>query len=295
MLRLITVLCRYGGLRCPSEGLSLKLAGIDWAANRLRVDSPKTEHHPGRDNRIIPLFPELRDELQAAWERAEEGEVYVVNGPDADAYRAAAQGPDGWRNANLRTQFDRILTRAGVKPWPKPFQNLRLSRETELAADYPLHVVTGWLGNTPKVAMRHYLTVTDSDFDRATKPGPQSAAKSAADALQKALQPVSGDICPNDNRLTQTQGHEALRHTSADCDLFRLESSVAGTGREHPQETPGKTGVAPESAAKCAALSAGSFAADPDLLELAAAWPTLPEPIKAGILATVRAAAAGDD
>ncbi len=182
--RLITVLCRYGGLRCPSEVLSLKLAGIDWAAARLRVDSPKTEHHPGRGSRIIPLFPELRAELEAAWDRAAPGEVYAVCGPDADAYRVAAQGPDGWRNANLRTQFNRILKRAGVAAWPKPFQNMRLSRETELAAEYPLHVVTAWLGNTPKVAMRHYLTVTDADFDRAGG----GAAKSAADALQKALQ-----------------------------------------------------------------------------------------------------------
>ena len=41
----------------------------------------------------------------------------------------------------------------------------RSSRETELAAEYPLHVVTAWLGNTPKIAMKHYLMVTDSDYE----------------------------------------------------------------------------------------------------------------------------------
>lgn len=28
--------------------------------------------------------------------------------------------------------------------------------------------MTAWLGNTPTVALRHYLLTTDSDFDRAT-------------------------------------------------------------------------------------------------------------------------------
>src|SRR5208283_3720065 len=32
---------------------------------------------------------------------------------------------------------------------------------------FPIHVVTAWIGNTVKVAMKHYLQVTDADFDRA--------------------------------------------------------------------------------------------------------------------------------
>jgi hypothetical protein len=48
--------------------------------------------------------------------------------------------------------FNGLLTRR-----PRLFHNLRASRETELAQEYPLHVVTGWLGNTPKVALKHYL------------------------------------------------------------------------------------------------------------------------------------------
>ena len=30
-----------------------------------------------------------------------------------------------------------------------------------------VHVVTAWMGNTPKVAMENYLQVRDSDFDKA--------------------------------------------------------------------------------------------------------------------------------
>ena len=71
--------------------------------------------------------------------------------------------------------------RAGVASWPKPFQNLRASRETELARAFPLHVVTEWLGNTPQIALKHYLQVTDEDFARACVRSPSTdAAKSAA-------------------------------------------------------------------------------------------------------------------
>ena len=59
--RLIMVLTRYGGLRCPSELLSLRWSDINWEHNRIRVPSPKTAHHEGGESRTIPLFPELRN------------------------------------------------------------------------------------------------------------------------------------------------------------------------------------------------------------------------------------------
>ncbi len=62
----------------------------------------------------------------------------------------------------------RLIQKAGLQPWPRLFHSMRNSRETELAKDHPLHIVTAWMGNTPKIAMKHYLMVTDSDFDRAT-------------------------------------------------------------------------------------------------------------------------------
>src|SRR5262249_35242701 len=68
---------------------------------------------------------------------------------------------------NLRTQLLRIMRKAGVKPWPRLFQNLRASRETELADQFPLHVVTDWIGNSPDVATRHYLKTTDDHFRKA--------------------------------------------------------------------------------------------------------------------------------
>ncbi|MAV37346.1 MAG: hypothetical protein CMJ59_18040 [Planctomycetaceae bacterium] len=59
--------------------------------------------------------------LEEAYELAPVGAVYVVGG----GYRDAALSKEGWKNCNLRTQFQRILKRAGVASWLVPFQNLR--------------------------------------------------------------------------------------------------------------------------------------------------------------------------
>ena len=158
---------RYGGLRCPSEVLSVRRQDIDWSARRITVHSPKTEHRPGKATRIIPLFPELRPILEKALALAPECTEYVVD----EKYRKAAQGPGGWANANLRTTFQKIVRRAGLEPWPRLFHNLRASRETELVEQFPIQVVAAWLGNTPTIAMRHYLMTTDAHFARAAEEG----------------------------------------------------------------------------------------------------------------------------
>jgi ribosomal protein S18 acetylase RimI-like enzyme len=55
---------RYGGLRCPSEVLSLRIQDVDLAGGRITVTSPKTEHYRGKGSRVIPLFPELEPFLR---------------------------------------------------------------------------------------------------------------------------------------------------------------------------------------------------------------------------------------
>lgn len=175
---------RYGGLRCPSEVLSLRWQDVDWDAGRIVVQSPKTEHHVGKASRAIPLFAELRPILSEAFDLATDGAVYVVDGDHRDAANTAS----GWRNCNLRTQFERIVKRAGLQPWPRLFHALRASRETELAKEYPIHVVTSWLGNTPRIALKHYLQVTDADFERAAEVSEKGGAECGALEAQNAAQ-----------------------------------------------------------------------------------------------------------
>jgi hypothetical protein len=182
--RAIVALSRYGGLRCPSEVLSLRWNDIDWKASRIVVASPKTEHHAGKGSRTIPLFPELRTILGEALYLASDGAEYVVD----ERFRKPAMGPGGWMNANLRTHFERIVKRAGLTPWPRLFQNLRASRETELVEAYPVQVVASWLGNTPSVAMRHYLMTTDEHFASAVKGDESEAEGVTGEAAHKAAQ-----------------------------------------------------------------------------------------------------------
>lgn len=146
--RVLFALARFAGMRCPSEVLAIRWTDVDWADGRLRIDSPKT------GLRFCPLFPELREVLTEALEAAPDGAVYCVG-----RYRGGG--------VNLRTQLVRILENAGVKPWPKLFQNLRSSRRTELQEVYPSHVINVWLAQSTKVAEQHYLTVTDQHWERA--------------------------------------------------------------------------------------------------------------------------------
>ena len=162
--QVILGLSRYGGLRTPSETLSLRWEDIDWEMNRMSIPEPKVEHHEGRGIRSCPIFPELRSILDEAFEIFGDKSEYVVAAPQ---YRAAANTAMGWKNSNLRTEMTRLLRRAGVSGWPRLFHSMRASRQTELQREFPLHVVCSWLGNSPRIAQQSYLLVTEDDFARA--------------------------------------------------------------------------------------------------------------------------------
>ena len=179
--RLIFVLSRYGGLRCPSEHLALTWDDVGREHKRLHVTSLKTAHHDGKASRIIPLFPEVEQALQEVFDEVPAGTMHVIS-----RYRDCKH--------NLRTHFTHIVTKAGVEPWAKPFMNLRATRETELAKDYPLHVVTKWIGNSEPVAAKHYLQVTSADFEKAVQNPVQymhaqgrKASQSESDADERTL------------------------------------------------------------------------------------------------------------
>lgn len=163
--RLMIGLARYGGLRIPSELMMLRWSDIDWQQKRIRIHSSKTEYHQGKESRMLPLFPELVTPLQDAWEQADTGSEFVITKNRPESVRRCN---GNWEQVNLRTRFTKIIQRAGLTPWPRLWQNLRSSRETELAHEHPLHVVTAWLGNSEAIATKHYLQVTDADFDRAS-------------------------------------------------------------------------------------------------------------------------------
>ena len=157
---------------------------------------------------MVPLFPELRPYLEDVFEQAAPGAEYVIT-----RYRNT--------NVNLRTQLLRIIKLAGLKPWPKLFQNLRSTRETELAENYPMHVICTWIGNSQAVATKHYLQVTEEHFKRATE-----------GALQNSLQHPAVSGCSDSQ--SDSAAHEktpVLQGCATTCEVMQV-TGVGDTGLE---------------------------------------------------------------
>jgi len=167
--RLIWALCRFAGLRCPSEVMALRWEDVNWERDRMTVTSVKTERHTGGATRIVPIFSALRPYLVEAFEQAEPGAVYCIS-----RHRVAS--------ANLRTTARKIIRRAGVQCWERTFQNCRASAEMEMTERFPLHVCASWLGHSQSTAMKHYLAVRDEDFTRAAHDAPGAAQNPAQQA-----------------------------------------------------------------------------------------------------------------
>ena len=155
---------------------------IDWSGNRMTVHSPKTEHHTDKDKRVVPIFPELRPYLDEVFAAASKGFEQTVNADEwiLPGFRGKAANDGNWRGVNLRTQFEKIIKRAGQTPWPRLWHNLRASRQTELEDRFPSHVVCAWLGNSEAIARKHYLQVREVDFQKATQKATQHPAARGA-------------------------------------------------------------------------------------------------------------------
>jgi hypothetical protein len=114
-----------------------------------------------------------------------------------------AQGP----NAPLAT--------ARLTPWPKLFQNLRSTRETELTKEYPLHVVCAWIGNSQSIAAKHYLQVTEEHVRQAAEKAAQNPTQQPAARGCNNLQESTPDAA-------KTAIYLALRSDATPCDSKEL-------------------------------------------------------------------------
>jgi integrase len=221
--KLLFSLSRYGGLRCPSEHLALTWADVDFDRGRMTVRSPKTEHHDGKASRVVPIFPELRPYLEAAKAEAEPGAKHVVTIGNIRRDRYA----------NPRSTMQKIIKRAGVKPWPKLFHNLRASRETELAQVHPMHVVCDWIGNSPKVAAEHYLRTTDADFEKAAGKWEASREPSCApNGSQNGCPPSMADSGLLSQIVQKALENGGLEPLAATIGQLVQNHKLAGAGLE---------------------------------------------------------------
>jgi len=155
--RTIIALARIGGLRCASELMQLRWTDVDWLKNRFVVRSPKTEHHEGKDKRVVPLFPELRAELERHFSLVEtKGNEFVI-----EHYQKTC-----W---NLNPPFQTIARRAGLGKVVRPFDNMRMTRSNEVERKFGPKKESLWIGHSEKVMVKHYLVMDDNDFAEAAE------------------------------------------------------------------------------------------------------------------------------
>jgi integrase len=156
--RTTIALARIGGLRCPSELQQLRWTDINWAENRFLVHSPKTEGHEGKDKRVVPLFPELREELERHFSLNETKENEFV----IEHYQKT--------NWNLNNPFQTIAKRAGLGRVVRPFDNMRMSRSNEVFERFGSAKENLWIGHSEAVRRKHYKgELSDEAFAEAAE------------------------------------------------------------------------------------------------------------------------------
>ena len=170
--KLLFGLGRYAGLRIPSESHLLTWADVDWERGRLTVRSPKTEHHAGHEQRLVPITPNLMKLLLDRFAECEEDDQYLVT--------IRGQG-------RIRKTVQAVCARAGVELWSRLWQTLRSSCEKEWAMSFPQYAVSKWIGHSITVSGRHYANdVPDELFRKAAEGSGQAQRKAQQKAHETA-------------------------------------------------------------------------------------------------------------
>lgn len=169
------------------------------------------------------------------------------------------------------------MKRAGLAPWPRLFQNLRSTRATELADEFPGHVVSSWLGHSEDIAKEHYRQVTDDHFARAT-----------GYALPEMMPPdaVSGRTDSNSQTRPVPQPVSAQEETAACGSTQPLEMEDRGLEQVTLNAMADKELRHPKNPAhRSAAVNDAAFAQLASVVEV---WPKLPQGIRDEVLMLVR-------
>ncbi len=226
-----------------------------------------------RSSTRLPIDPRLMEILQEAFDGAAPGEECMI-----------VLGQGGQMGRRLMA----IARNAGVEPWPDAFQTLRRSCEKEWAMQFPQFAVSKWIGHSILVSGRHYAnSVPDELFDRAA----------GRQAVQNPVQHAAAG------------GRTDAQHPAASCRTPRspsapAEASAGPEGRaERKKWSRGDSNprapsanvpdskdlreASPEGGAESGALWSRPGIEDDDLRRLLVAWPTLPEPVRADIVAMI--------
>lgn len=167
--KLLLGLSGFGGLRIPSESRLVRRCDVNPGLTRLRVHCAKTDGHPDKMVRYVPICPRLRPLVAARIQELEGEEDYLC-----------PIGTEAGIGGHARRVVLRAIVAAGQKPWPDIFQTLRSSLVLELkTSGLPEFAVDAWLGHNNATSRRHYTSgVPEQLFDRVS--GPMQAAQNPA-------------------------------------------------------------------------------------------------------------------
>ena len=147
--------------------------------------------------------------------------------------------------------------------------------ETELADEFPMHVVCQWIGNSQPIAAKRYLQVTADHFTK---------------AMQKALQqPAVLPRTGSQSELALNTQTPVLHGDAANCQKIP-ERQAPRVGLEQSEDSSRRVAKIETGAAKIAAVGDDFPPIDPDLASVIDAWHTLPPDTRTAILAIVEAA-----
>jgi integrase len=213
--RLLIALWRYAGLR-KAEPLELDWDDVLWSEGKLRVRSPKTAHHAGREMRYVPIR-DILTYLEDAFAVAPDGQKHIFG-------RHVT-------STNVFHPFEKIIEKAGYEPWPNLIKNLRLSCENDwlTAGEAPAHVIAAWIGHDISVQNSSYAIVSDGHFEQfnaRTPSGSQSGntggnkppridAKGGESMLPPKSSPRVKTLKTNENTSKQTGIRRSGRERAA--------------------------------------------------------------------------------
>ena len=171
------MLTRWCGSR-KNECLQLRWSDVDFDAldgmGQLWMPAPKTAKKKGSSKRRVPLmnstnYPmvdcNLKECLVEEYKRQEPSpRDYVVQGI-LNLHQDRREGVI-WENVNPSTTLEKKIIDAGVAPWPKLCQNLRVTRVNELRRSNwtRSEAIHAMIGHSEEAFQRNYSEVTDEDY-----------------------------------------------------------------------------------------------------------------------------------
>ncbi len=189
--RLLIALWRLAGLR-KMEVFNLTWGDVKRDGGKLLVRSTKTEHHDGCDIRYVAtrdVQQYLDDAFQASL--TDNRRSLPADAPIITRFSST--------NSNMDKPLKLIIEKAGLVPWPKLFQNMRASCETQWLKDGErADLVANWMGHSVKVQNQNYVQHTAEDIEAFNqKPAFKSGNKQPrtdAKPPQVATQVATGEV-----------------------------------------------------------------------------------------------------